>query len=280
MFEVCMTLRKGYPSRLLIKNQPVDYLLITILSQLENWWIVWVRRLAAFKVPVLDMYWSYPLNLPFESVLKSLQVKYLKEQWWMVKWLMRVVETSVFGTTLVMCLRRQMRISTRTVYCVNVVDGGGGTRRWRRCCMRPPPVAVRSSPSLTCGSQNRMLETWQQRLPGSCWTGFPSPHHGNPPRPFTWPQPCGAMNHTPTTNLLLLPPPFAATWPQTGSARLLFSRSSQSCLPNMHVLIFLSRSPAFLFILLRPPVCCRCWRFSTTCPCLLLTKLLFLVMLG
>lgn len=55
-------------------------------------------------------------------------------------------------------------------------------RRWRRCCMRPP-VAVRSSPSLTCGSQNRMLETWQQRLPGSRWTGFPSPRR-QPAPPF------------------------------------------------------------------------------------------------
>lgn len=160
---------------------------------------------------------------------------------------MRVVETTVFGAAIVMCLRRQMKISTRTVYCVNVVDGGG--RRWRRCCMRPP-VAVRSSPSLTCGSQNRMLETWQQRLPGSCWTGFPSPHR----------QPAPPFHLTPALRRYESHSNYQFTSSSSSICRYLATNRlcwapllSQSCLPSMHVRGFASLPLtlyAFLFILL------------------------------
>lgn len=170
-----------------------------------------------------------------------------------------------------MCLRRQMRISTRTVYCVNVVDGGGAA------------VVLGDGTTTCCRSVQSQSHLWfSESDAGDMATAltwklldrFPLPSPRQPAPPF---------HLTPALRRYESHSNYQFTSSSSSICRYLATNRlcwapllSQSCLPSMHVLFFLSRSPAFLFILLRPPVCC-CWRFSTTCPCLLLTKLLILV---
>lgn len=238
-----------------------------------------MRRLSAFHVPVHDLYWSYPLNLHFESFLKWLQVKYPQEQWWMAKctrkWLMRIVET-IWGNA-----RDVLAAPDEDQHAYGIL---------RKCCRRRcSAMAALLYAATCCRSVQSQSHLWfSESDAGDMATALTWKPLDRFPLPSPATRPALSLDPSPAALWITLQLPiyffFLLHLPLLGHKPALLDSSSLEVVfteyarPRLR-LIFLSRSP--LFSLYSPtPTCCRLRRFSTTGPCLLLTKLLFLVTLG